>query len=58
MEGGLRAAVLDTTSADPADPVDPVDPVACSKSAKSDEGLFKNGPWSLIGLKMDLDGSI
>ena len=49
MEGGLRGTILDTISADavdPADPVDPVDPVACSKSVKSDRGLFKNRLWS------------
>ena len=46
MEGGLRAAVLDTIAVDPADTVDPADPVACSKSAKSDGGLFKNRLWS------------
>ena len=46
MEGGLRGTVLDTISVDPVDPADPVDPVACSKSAKSDGGLFKNRLWS------------
>ena len=52
VEGGLRAAVLDTISGDPADPVDPVDPVACSKSAKSDGGLFKNRLWNSQAPKM------
>ena len=53
---GVRAAVLDTTSADPGDPGDPADPAASSKNADliairvtSELARSQNRTWHPMG---------